>query len=126
MKMILSSLLLVTSFSSFAQTQQQEPQLKDMLIPAKEIASYDIPQLIDDGDISLLLKALARQESAFKRKPLTGELVIGGQRFPMSILQRTLTAFKQIVEKLEDCRQIQRSSLCQQNFEDDLKTYFRW
>lgn len=126
MKMILTSLLFLAPFTLFAQDPQSDPQIKNMNVPAKEISADDVPKLTDDGDIQLLLKAVTRQEKAFARNPLTGELVIGGQRFPMNLLKRTVEAFKLLVVKLEDCRQTQSHSYCQQNFEDDMKTYFRW
>lgn len=105
---------------------QQEPQIKDMNVPATEIAPSAVPTLYDDGDLDFMLIALDRQLQAFKRMPLKGNLNISGKTYPMTVLQESVELFKTQVLDLKSCLSSNDPLLCRQQFDQNLKQTFRW
>jgi len=102
-----------------------EIAVRDLIIPAVELAPTKLGRLMDDGGFDTMMTALRRQEAAFNRRNLNDQLIIAGQSYPMSVLKDTLTSFRQLWLDRKSCID-QGLGHCQTDFEKRMKEDYRW
>ncbi len=86
----------------------------------------DIPQFDDDLDFRGMLTSIERQQAAFDRQGLKGSIVLGGKTFPLSILQTSLTRFKELVVETIDCIRGTERAVCIERFNDKIQDKFNF
>lgn len=107
------------------ENQDDDISTRDMDVPATRINPNDFGKLFDDGDSSLMLKALGRQKAAFRRRGLKGQLIIGKDQFSMKVLEHTIEHFESLWRAREKCLSSQEKD-CQKTFETKMRNDFFW
>lgn len=95
-----------------------------MTVPAVKLRSSDSPMLTDDLDLKGMELAIQRQKEAFKRRSLKGNLTIGSQTYPLTIVEKTLKKFEKEVKKLKSCFKRNSRDECYFDFNVRLKERF--
>lgn len=130
LRMILTATVCLSMAAPFAATTPQLPgdgndTQRDMVVPAKLIDPNTLGTLFDDGDSSLLLKGLKRQRAAFNRRSLKDQLVMGSDKFPMTVLKDTIDHFEFLWRQNQACLS-RGASNCEQVFDQRMKNDFYW
>lgn len=86
----------------------------------------DIPNFDDDLNFSGMLLSIERQQAAFDRLGLKGSIILGGKTFPLSVLQTSLTRFKELVTDTIDCIKNADRVACIDRFNDLLQDKFNF
>lgn len=132
LKIIVSTTLCLVLPSIMAATPTPQPgdndTQRDMVVPSKRINPSTLGSFFDDGDASLLLKALKRQKDAFKRRSLKDQLILGSDKYSMTVLESTITHFELIWKEKQTCfsQAIQTKADCQAEFDNRMRTDFNW
>ncbi|MGE3973998.1 MAG: MltA domain-containing protein [Bdellovibrionales bacterium] len=73
--------------------------------PTKKIPLTEWPKLTDDLDFGDLKTAISRQLERFHNKDLSGEIVLGGEAYPMTLMKTSLESFLSLTEAARVCLQ---------------------
>ncbi len=116
-KFSIGFILILFHFNAFA---------VDMVVPAFKLQGENIPVLADDLELEGIELSLERQKQAFKRRRMSGNLTIGGNKYKLSIIEKTLKAFEKEVKRIKKCFNNGPKEACWEEFNTRLKERFEF
>lgn len=96
----------------------------DMVVPAFQLRGEDSPVLADDLELEGIELSLQRQKKAFKRRSMSGSLTIGGKKYKLSVIEKTLKNFEKEVKRIKKCFKDTDREACWEEFNLRLKERF--